>query len=149
MILGNLNNVEQYKKISPLFKEAFEYLETLDLDNLEIGKTEIKGKDLFINITNTTLKTKENAKVEIHNLYADIQIPISKSETYGWIDRSKLQTEKDVFNVEKDIQFFEDKATTFVSIQPQDFVIFFPEDGHAPGIGEGEILKIVVKIKVK
>ncbi len=149
MILGNLNNVEQYKKISPLFKEAFEYLGTLDLDNLEIGKTEIKGKDVFINITNTTLKTKENAKVEIHNLYADIQIPISKSETYGWIDRSKLQTEKDVFNVEKDIQFFEDKATTFVSIQPQDFVIFFPEDGHAPGIGEGEILKIVVKIKVK
>lgn len=149
MILGNLNNVEQYKKVSPLFKEAFEYLETLDLDDLKIGKTEIKGKDLFINITNTTLKTKENAKVEIHNLYADIQIPISKSETYGWIDRSKLQTEKDVFNVEKDIQFFEDKATTFVSIQPQDFVIFFPEDGHAPGIGEGEILKIVVKIKVK
>ncbi len=149
MILGNLNNVEEYKKISPLFKEAFEYLETLDLDNLKIGKTEIKGKDLFINITNTTLKTKENAKVEIHNLYADIQIPISKSETYGWIDRSKLQTEKDVFNVEKDIQFFEDKATTFVSIQPQDFVIFFPEDGHAPGIGEGEILKIVIKIKVK
>lgn len=149
MILGNLKNVEQYKKISPLFEEAFEYLATLDFDNLRLRKTEIKGKDLLINITNTALKTKEAAKVEVHNLYADIQIPVNKSETYGWIDRSKLQTQKDIFNVEKDIQFFEDKATTFLSIQPQDFVIFFPEDGHAPGIGEGEILKIVVKIKVK
>lgn len=149
MILGNLNNTEEYEKISPLFKQAFEYLKTLDFERLETGKTELKGKDLFVNITDTKLKIEEDAKVEVHNLYADIQLPISQPETFGWIDRSNLRNEREAFNSEKDIQFFLDKANTFITIQPYDFAIFFPEDGHAPCIGNGEVRKIVVKVKIK
>lgn len=149
MILGNLKDTEEYEKISPLFKQAFDYLKSLDFNNLELGKTELDGKDLFINITDTKLKTKDDAKVEVHNLYADIQLPVSKSESYGWINRFNLKNERESFNTEKDIQFFTDKATTFITVEPHDFVIFFPEDGHAPLIGEGEIRKIVVKVKIQ
>ena len=149
MILGNLKDTEKYEKISPLFKHAFDYLKSLDFNNLELGKTELDGKDLFINITDTKLKTKDDAKVEVHNLYADIQLPVSRSESYGWINRSNLKNERESFNTEKDIQFFTDKATTFITVEPHDFVIFFPEDGHAPLIGEGEIRKIVVKVKIQ
>lgn len=28
------------------------------------------------------------------------------------------------------------------------FVIFLPEDVHAPGIGDGEIKKLVIKVKI-
>lgn len=148
MILGNLDNTAPYEQISPLFKQAFEYLKTLDYNNLETGKVELQGKDLYVNITDTKLKSKENEKMEAHQLYADIQLPVSKSETYGWTDRSKLKKEKEPYNPEKDIQFFNDKSTSYITIEPRDFLIFFPEDGHAPGLGEGDIRKIVVKIKL-
>lgn len=149
MILGNLDNTAIYEQLSPLFKKAFEYLKTLDYNNLETGKTELQGKDLYVNITDSKLKTVEDAKMEVHNLYADIQLPVSTAETFGWIDRSKLKDERDPYNPEKDIQFFKEKSTSYVTILPRDFVIFFPEDGHAPQIGEGDIRKIVVKVKVK
>lgn len=149
MILGNLDNTATYEQLSPLFKEAFEYLKKLDFNTLETGKVELVGKDLYVNITDTKLKTVEDAKMEVHNLYADIQLPVSVAETFGWIDRSRLKLERDAYNPEKDIQFFKETATSYITIQPRDFIIFFPEDGHAPCIGEGDIRKIVVKVKVR
>lgn len=149
MILGNLDNTATYEELSPLFKKAFEYLKSLDYNNLEVGKVELQGKDLYVNITDTKLKTVEDAKMECHNLHADIQLPVSTSETFGWIDRSKLKDERDPYNPDKDIQFFKEKSTSYMTIHPRDFIIFFPEDGHAPCIGEGDIRKIVVKVKVK
>jgi len=149
MIIDNLKSASCYEGLNPHFKKAFDYLKSLDFSKLEPGKTELEGKDLFVNVSNSTLKTKENARLEVHDNYIDIQMPVSKAEGFGWIHRSELKKEAAPFNTEKDIQFFEDKAETYLTIQPGNFAIFFPEDGHAPCIGEGEILKIVVKVRVK
>jgi beta-galactosidase beta subunit len=35
-----------------------------------------------------------------------------------------------------------------VNVQPGEFVIFSPEDGHAPLIGEGATKKIILKVAV-
>lgn len=149
MIIDHLKNSAQYEQLNPLFKKAFDYLKSLDFSKIEVGKTQIEGTDLFISISNSNLKTKEDAKLEVHDKYIDIQMPISKAEGFGWIARNELTAESAPFNTEKDIQFFEDKAKTYFSVEPGNFAIFFPEDGHAPCIGEGTILKIVVKVKVK
>ena len=53
------------------------------------------------------------------------------------------------YNAKKDIPFFEYKATTFIDVKMCQFFLFFPDDGHQPGIGEGTYMKIIVKIKVK
>jgi len=147
MILDSLKNAELYYIIHPLFKEAFEYLKSVDFMKAEIGKTELKGKDLFVVVSDSDMKTEEDAKMEVHNKYIDIQLPVSKPETYGWKARDELKEERDVFNEEKDIQFFYDKGTAKVTAVPGDFAVFFPQDGHAPCIGEGKIRKVVVKIK--
>ncbi len=147
MILDSLKNAEKYYSLHPLFKEAFEYLRSVDFLNAEVGKTELKGKELFVAISDNDLKTEDNAKMEVHNKYIDIQLPINIPETYGWKARSELKEERDVFNEEKDVQFFYDKGTTLVTAAPGDFAVFFPEDGHAPCIGEGKVRKVVVKIK--
>jgi beta-galactosidase beta subunit len=34
-----------------------------------------------------------------------------------------------------------------LKVQLGEFAIFFPEDGHQPGIGEGTFRKIIVKIR--
>ena len=44
--------------------------------------------------------------------------------------------------------FFHDKAQNFITVQPGQFCIFFPEDGHQPCIAEGQFHKIIVKVKL-
>lgn len=148
MILDSLKNSEAYEKMHPLFKEAFDYLKSIDFATTEVGKKELKGSDLFVVVSDSDLKTEENAKMEVHNKYIDIQMPVSKAETFGWIARSSLMEAVEPFNEEKDIQFFKEKGTTKLTAIPGDFAIFFPEDGHAPCIGEGKIRKVVVKVRV-
>lgn len=148
MIVDNLNNTALYEHVHPLFKKAFDYLKSTDLSKLEVGKVELQGKDLFLSVSDSNMKIKENAKLEVHDKYIDIQIPLSKAEAFGWEPRAALKHAHDVFNTEKDIQFFTDNASTLLTLAPGNFVIFFPEDAHAPCIGEGVIRKIVVKVKL-
>ncbi|MDR1089610.1 MAG: YhcH/YjgK/YiaL family protein [Prevotella sp.] len=148
MILDSLKNSEAYEKLHPLLKEAFDYLKSVDFAKAGVGKTELKGEDLFVMVSDSDMKTETDAKMEVHNKYIDIQLPVSKPETYGWKARTGLKEEREPFNEEKDIQFFYDRGTTLVTAVPGDFAIFFPEDGHAPCIGEGKIRKVVVKIRI-
>ena len=65
MVVDTLENLEKYASLNPLFAQAIEFLKSHDLQTMEIGKTELKGKDLLVNIAQTKPKTKEEAKLEI------------------------------------------------------------------------------------
>ena len=149
MVLDSLQNASFYEKLHPAFKQAFDYIKNTDFTKLQPGIIELNGKDLFINFAKITGKSKTEAKMETHNEYIDIQIPFSSDEIMGYIPSCELTSPMAPYNAEKDITFFEDKTTTFIDVKMGQFVIFFPEDGHQPGIGEGTYMKIIVKIKVK
>jgi len=53
------------------------------------------------------------------------------------------------YDSRKDVMFYHDTPSTFAKLVPGQFAIFFPEDGHAPCLGKGEIRKIVAKIAVE
>lgn len=147
MVLDNLKNIEQYCTLHPLFKDAFDYIKTTNFIEAPVGKVELKGMDLFVIVSDSELRSKSEAKIEVHNQYIDIQLPISDTEVFGWVARSELKEEVEPFDEAKDIQFFDDDYTTQISLEPGNFVVFFPEDGHAPCIGEGIVRKVVIKIK--
>ena len=84
MVVDTLENLEKYASLNPLFAQAIEFLKSHDLQAMEIGKTELKGKDLLVNIAQTKPKTKEEAKLETHNEFIDIQIPLSGTEIMGY-----------------------------------------------------------------
>jgi len=148
MILDSLKNAGQYHSLNPLFKQAFEFLEKNDILNFEPGKTIIDSDKLFISVMEIDGKTPETAKLETHNKYIDIQIVLKGNETMGWLDIDNCKNAVDQYNPEKDITFFKDQPSTYFTLRPGDFVIFFPEDGHAPAIGEGFIKKAVIKVLV-
>ena len=51
-------------------------------------------------------------------------------------------------NEEKDIIKYDGPADTYVTCQPGEMAIFFPQDGHAPCIaGVPELRKAIFKIK--
>ena len=147
MILDSLSNSAKIESLHPDFKKAFDYVKSLDFSALETGKTELNGKDLVVNVSAITGKTAEAARMETHEKFIDIQIPVTAPETMGWKATGDLKEISVAYNPEKDVTFFADKPTAYVQVNPGQFAVFFPEDGHAPGIGEGNYLKIIVKVK--
>jgi biofilm protein TabA len=148
MIIDTLQNASKYFSVHPLFEKAFAYINTIDLQNQEDGKFDI-SEGLKAIFSNAKGKTKEAslAKFECHNANIDIQLCINGEETIGWKPREKCKTSNGEFNTEKDVQFFNDEPDMFFQLTNGQFAIFFPEDVHAPMIGDGEIKKLVIKVK--
>ena len=147
MVVDTLDNLEKYASLNPLFPKAIEFLKSTDLNALEVGKIELQGSDLVINIAQTSPKTKEAAKLETHNAFIDIQVPLSGIEVMGYTAGSDCVPADAPYSVEKDITFFEGLAEAYIPVKPGMFAIFFPQDGHAPGISPDGVKKIIVKVK--
>lgn len=148
MIHDSLKNTQPVERIHPLFAKAFEFLRNTDFSALEDGKYEIEGDQLFAAISTITGKDKAAAALETHNRYIDIQTPLSGIETIGWKAGDQLKEISKPYAEEKDITFFHDCPSTYTVIHPGEFAVYFPADGHAPGIGEGSLRKVVVKVLV-
>ncbi len=149
MILDSLRNAAQYESANPFFRKAFEYLASTDLAALAEGKYVIDGDNVFISVMERDLKNRADAALEVHDKYIDIQVLVSGSESFGWIDRAACTSPRGEFNPEKDILFFDDKPSTYFSLVASEMAIFFPQDAHAPLVGEGHVKKAVVKVLVK
>ena len=149
MIIDTLDNLGKFVALNPLFAEVVEFLKTHDLRTMEVGKYPIKDKDLFLNLSLTKQRTKETAFLETHIDMIDIQVPITCAETFGYSPLCDLPAFE--YNAEKDITKYGDtKPQTYVTVNPGQFAIFFPQDGHAPCIiEEEEIKKAIFKVKVK
>ena len=147
MIIDKLENLKNYASLNPLFPKVVEFLQQNDLNALEPGKHEIEGKDLFVNIQMAKGRTPAEAVIETHNKMIDIQIPLSDIETFGYTQRDQLPEAE--YNAEKDITKIPDMpADSYITCTPGMFVIFFPQDGHAPCIaGVPELKKAIFKIK--
>jgi len=148
MILDTLENAGNYISLHPRFAKAFEFIKAQNLDTIEVGKFEIDGKDIHASVSLKDGVKADVAKFEAHNNYIDIQVCPTGSETLGWKPRSKCVTEKEAYNTEKDVIFYSDQPDTYFQLHAGQFAIFYPEDVHAPMIGEGPIKKLVVKVKI-
>ncbi len=146
MVVDKLENLEKYVSLNPLFAQAVEFLKSTDLDAHEIGKITLKEGELMVNFSQTQPKTKEEAKLETHNQFIDIQIPLSGVEVMGYTPRTDLPEEE--YNAEKDITFYKGLAKDYLTITPGMFAIFFPQDGHAPGVTSDGVKKVIVKVRV-
>ncbi len=146
MILDSTKNWQLYAAVNPLFEKVFRYLNSVDLNTLEEGKHVVDGDNIFLTINNRDLKKPEDAALEVHNKYIDIQIVIAGEETFGYKDRAECTSPRSEFNTEKDILFYDDKPTTYFTLHEGQMAVFFPEDGHAPMIGNGKIKKCIVKV---
>ncbi len=146
MVVDKLENLEKYVSLNPLFAQAVEYLKSTDLDAHEIDKITLKEGELMVNFSQTRPKTKEEAKLETHNQFIDIQIPLSGVEVMGYTPRTDLPEEE--YNAEKDITFYKGLAKDYLTITPGMFAIFFPQDGHAPGVTSNGVKKVIVKVRV-
>ncbi|HCN53679.1 MAG: YhcH/YjgK/YiaL family protein [Prevotella sp.] len=146
MIIDKIENLEKYVSLNPLLKDVVEFIKANDLSKLEPGRHDIKGDDLFVNVQKRPAKTREEATLEYHRQMIDIQVPIKGVETYGYTPLADLPVSS--FDESSDMGLVPGVAAqNYVTCPEGMFAIFFPQDGHAPLIGEGELFKAIFKVK--
>lgn len=146
MIVAALSDRERYYSTHELFHEAFDYA-MANYHLLEEGRHVVVKDKIDLIIANNDLRDRNEAPLEAHREYIDIQIVLSGTESYGVRDRNRCGTSCDGYDSERDIEFFEDKFENLITLHEGDFAVFFPEDAHAPLIGEGKVKKAILKIR--
>ena len=67
----------------------------------------------------------------------------------GWKPTADCKLVDTPYSADKDIGFFNDEPKTWTKVPAGSFVIFFPEDAHAPLVSSEEIHKAVLKVAVQ
>lgn len=147
MILDSLKNKQQYESLHPRFKQVFDYIDTHDLAAMELGRHDVDGDNIFVMVQELELRPLEQARLELHRKYIDIQLLLcGDEEIFGWSEKRDCLTPETDFDDKKDIQLFVDTPQCFYSVKEGQFSILYPEDGHAPMLGQGNVKKCIFKI---
>ena len=148
MITASLSHFNRYVSLHPNFSKVEEFLKTFEF-RTPGEKIYIDSDKLFVIQAIENGKCKEDALLEAHNKYIDIQVCLEGDETIGWRNRNECSDPESPFDESKDIIFYNDEPLNYVKIPAGSFAIFYPEDCHAPLIGKGSIKKIIFKVEVK
>jgi YhcH/YjgK/YiaL family protein len=151
MITDRIENHTLYP-FGPAWKVAFDFLKTVT-PGMENKKYFLQDNELYAGVDSYSTKAREDAKLEAHRNYVDIQVLISGSESFE-VFPGKGLTVSESYNPEKDVEFYQVPAETRakITLEPGQFIVFFPEDAHMPCLMAGSssqpVKKVVIKIAV-
>lgn len=146
MIVADLKNCHRYYSIHPGIQKVLEYIKQTDFSNIMSKRIELEGKRLFINVDEPDLIPRSQQKLEFHRKYIDIQVPFLQSEEMGWADLNNLGKADIEYDETKDYGLYTCPAESYFTVRLGQFAIFFPEDAHAPIIGNGKQRKLIGKV---
>ena len=152
MICDALENLNRYRGLHKNLETAIDYLTAYyvahDLSDLPLGRTEVDGENVFINVMEAGLNP-DSARLEYHKKYADLQIDLTGSEHLGWASEG---TEQGEFDEENDFGLRTGPEHSGMTLGGGRFAVFFPGELHKPSCktpGCGHVRKAVVKILMK
>jgi YhcH/YjgK/YiaL family protein len=146
MILDALSAASRYVPLHPGFGRGFEFLTSAALERLPAGKHEIDGQRLFVLISHDPGRGRQAARLESHRNYIDIQYVVRGVDEMGWKPLAACGRVETPYDPNRDVGFFADQPETWINVAAGQFVIFWPEDAHAPLSGQGDLIKAVVKV---
>jgi biofilm protein TabA len=148
MILDVLENAHSYLVLHKGFAKAFDFLLRPDLKELPVGKYEIDADRVYAMVSKEHGRRKEDALLETHEKYIDIQLCLMGTDDMGWKPKSLCTKPAGEYDQKNDEQIFMDEPDAWLSAKSGSFAIFFPEDAHMPLISSDQIHKVIVKVAV-
>lgn len=148
MIYDILENSGRYAALYDGFAEAFAFLRRPDLRELAVDKYLINGDCVFAMVTKDQGRDMDEAQLEAHQKYIDIQMVLDGLDGMGWRPKYLCRQPVGAYDPDEDIAFFADPPAAWLPVAPGMFAVFFPEDAHLPLISSGMIHKVVVKVAV-
>ena len=148
MIIDSLSNASLYMQLGENIRRAFEFLQSTNLNELELGKHVIDGEKVFALVQEYRPKPANVGKFEAHRRYWDLQYVAQGEEAMGWGRLADMEVTEE-YSPERDVAFYRGPGT-FVTVPAGHFTIFSPQDVHMPGVEtvrSGDVRKIVVKME--
>ncbi|MGI6688227.1 MAG: YhcH/YjgK/YiaL family protein [Christensenellales bacterium] len=145
MIIGQIKDLMRYLGCHHNLNAVISFLSDVDLSKMADGSYPGDDQHFHMNIFHTQLS--ENPNWEVHRRYIDLQIVLEGRETIAWLPMDSLGS-LSPYDEEKDIQTSPDpQPGAPCTLEAGMFAIYFPEDAHRPGNGQGEIRKAVLKVR--
>lgn len=150
MIVDRLENWQQYP-LGPAWRKTFEFLLSVSPEIAD-GEYPLQEEDLFARVMTYRTRRPEEAMLETHREYVDVQTVLRGGEGMEWFPRQGL-TVTTPYDSGKDAEFYARPAAgpARVDVRPGLFAMFLPEDAHMPSLqieAPEEIRKVVVKIRL-
>ncbi|MCL2512703.1 MAG: YhcH/YjgK/YiaL family protein [Oscillospiraceae bacterium] len=154
MVIDKYENLKMYLPLAKGLDTALEYLESVRGKELEAGRHEIDGGNVFVMIQDYVTKPEEGAFFEAHRQYIDLQLMVKGRELMNWAPLCEIKDKEvsEEFSKGGDIAFYNGETKLAIQQFEDYFVLFFPDDAHMPCLQLGEpekVLKIVIKIKIQ
>lgn len=147
MIFDALSYLRNYLPCHPMFPKVLDFINSHNLSDIEIGKVDV-GEGVYAMISEYQTDDIKNKFIECHKKCIDIQIVIDGAEQIGICDKNECKIIEE-YDKEKDLEKLEGR-TDLITLRKGYFVIFFPQDGHAPGLkvgnSENRVKKAVFKV---
>ncbi|MBL7107007.1 MAG: YhcH/YjgK/YiaL family protein [Phycisphaerae bacterium] len=151
MIIDAIDNINLYKGLSNRLAVALEILTEDGLAEKADGRYEVDGDDIFYMIQRYKTLPLEEARLEAHRKYIDVQFVADGREVVGYAPTDAMQV-CDGYNEDNDAAFYQlPDNVTELKLNSGMFCIFYPQDAHAPcryTDSPSDVTKIVIKVKV-
>ena len=148
MILDSLASLPKYAQLNPRFAKVLDFVRRANLDMLPVGRHEIEGDAVYVLVVETDLRKRNDALLEAHRRYIDVQVVLTGTETMGWTPLALCSRVNKPYAEPSDIEFYDDDASAWIPVRPGQMAIFFPQDAHAPLVGDGRVRKLIFKVLV-
>lgn len=149
MIFDKLSNIGSYKGSNKNLDTAIDYILTHDLNELPMGRTELDGDQVYINVMEATAGPLETRGYEIHKNYMDIQIDLEGIECIKTGDSASMKLVS--YKEDSDFGVAECPDLADCIIGPGNFIICMAGEPHKPGIAVGTdtaMKKCVFKVHI-
>jgi biofilm protein TabA len=150
MIFDDLRHAHRYTSLHPAFAAAFAYLKAFDRNSPDGNHALALGCEARVMSYRT--EPAETRRWESHLRCIDIQYVVSGRECIQVAEIGSL-TDATPYDEANDVSFYSGApaGTSELRVGAGEFTIFFPHDGHRPGIeidAPADVRKIVIKVPV-
>lgn len=149
MIFDHITNAARYGALHPRLRAGFDYIRSFDVSTAD-GDYAIEGDAVFARPHTYLTEPAALRRWEAHRRYVDIQFMVAGREAilHAAVDRLLGATP---YDLQHDVVHYTggDGSSNRLVMQPGFFAIFYPEDGHKPGVAVGDagrVRKVVVKV---
>lgn len=148
MLLSSKLDCLNYVQKESLIEIVLKYIMSIKWSEKKVGQYEVPGTEAYLVFTANELR-EDNNQFECHRRYMDLHYIIDGDEEIKYCPIGYLK-QKSEYNAVKDFCLYEGDDYSKVILHVGEWVVFFPEDGHAPGIKHttGKCLKVIAKIPV-
>jgi len=131
MIFDIIENAHLYKALSKNLAKGLDFIQNTNLLELQPGKYEIDGSNIFASVSNYETKNLVDGKFEAHKQYIDIQLLTSGEEKIYYAPLKETK-EKEPYNEAKDITM---TVRTMLSLSYRYKQIIIVNDGSSDNTG--------------